>query len=139
MLRNLARTLASGDSPLRVVVVDTRGELSAGLSGRGLCVDSLSGYPHREGIEIASRSMGAEVIVCDEICGEDEARVIVEAGSGGVPLLASAHAFDLAGLFCRADMTKLHRAGAFLAYVGVDRHRQDPFFVTLWEEVVLPL
>ena len=133
-LRSLARALGSGDSPFRVAVVDTRGELSTGLSGRGLCVDILSGYPRREGIEIAARSMGAQVIVCDEICGEEEARVIVDAGSGGVPLIASAHAADLRSLLCRADMARLHRAGVFLWYVGVDRLRIPLFDVTARED-----
>ena len=126
-LRCLARTLSSGEKPMRVVIVDTRGELSAGLSGRGLCLDILSGYPRREGIEIAARSMGAEIVICDEICGEDEARIIMETGAGGVPLLASAHAADLEGLLSRSDMKCLHRAGVFCAYVRVDRHCTSPF------------
>lgn len=137
-LRCLARSLGSGEHPMRVVVIDTRGELAAGLSGRGLCVDVLAGYPRREGIEIAARSMGAEIIVCDEICGEDEARVIIETGSGGVPLLASAHAADLGGLLSRSDMMRLHRAGVFCAYVRVDRHAEHPFDAVTWRDAELP-
>lgn len=127
VLRCLARALGSGENPMRVVVVDTRGELEAGLSGRGLCVDILSGYPRRAGIEIAARSMGAEVIVCDEICGAEEARVIIETQGGGVPLVASAHASDMAGLLSRSDMALLHRAGTFGAYVRVDRQAASLF------------
>lgn len=133
-LRALARQLSSGERPLRVVVVDTRGELAYGLSGRGLCLDVLSRYPRREGIEIAARSLGAEIIVCDEICGEEDARVICEIQGGGVPLIASAHGADLGGLLCRADVRTLHRAGVFGAYVRVDRRLSEPFSIALREE-----
>ena len=43
VLRSLIRALGSGDSPVRVAVVDTRRELAPALSARGLCVDILSG------------------------------------------------------------------------------------------------
>lgn len=134
VLKSLARALASGEDPLRVVVVDTRGELAAGLAGRGLCVDILSGYPRRAGIDIAARSMGAQVIVCDEICGEDEARTIVTTQGGGVPLIASAHAADITGLLSRTDISMLHRAGTFGAYVRVDRRNEALFDITLHGE-----
>ena len=120
VLRCLARALGSGENPMRVVVVDTRGELEAGLSGRGLCVDILSGYPRRAGIEIAARSMGAEVIVCDEICGAEEARVIIETQGGGVPLVASAHASDMAGLLSRCCIA---RAPLALMFGWIDKPR----------------
>ncbi|MBR6530173.1 MAG: hypothetical protein IKT43_02015, partial [Clostridia bacterium] len=59
VLRSLIRALASGESPRRVAVVDTRRELGACLGSSHLCVDVLSGYPRRQGIEIAARCMDA--------------------------------------------------------------------------------
>lgn len=134
-LRSLVRALGSGASPLRVAVVDTRCELAPALAAKGLCVDVLSGYPRRQGIEIAARSMGAQIIVCDELCGIDEARTVLELQGGGVPLVATAHAADVAGLLSRSDMALLHGAGTFGAYVNVDWRREEIFRATLREEV----
>ena len=137
VLRSLARALGSGADPLRVVVVDTRGELSPSLLGRGLCVDVLVGYPRRTGIEIAARSMGAQVIICDEICGVEDARVMIETQGGGVALVASAHAADIEGLLSRSDISLLHSAGTFGAYVGLDRRSKELYRVILHHEAAV--
>ena len=134
-LRSLVRALGSGASPLRVAVVDTRCELAPALAAKGLCVDVLSGYPRRQGIEIAARSMGAQIIVCVELCGIDEARTVLELQGGGVPLVATAHAADVRGLLSRSDMALLHGAGTFGAYVNVDWRREEIFRAVLREEV----
>ncbi len=131
VLRNLARGLASGTSPRRVVVVDTRGELAFGLEGRGLCVDILSGYPRSEGIEIATRTMGAEIVICDEIGGERDAEAILRMQGGGAVLIASAHAADIGGLLSRKDVAPLHQTASFGAYVRVDRRASSLFDIVL--------
>lgn len=124
-------------APKRVVVVDTRGELGAYLSSPSLAVDVLSGYPRGLGIEIASRSLNAELIVCDELCSEQEAEAVIEAQNSGVPLLATAHAGSVRGLLRRSGFRRLHEAGVFATYVGISRqigqceYRYD---VTGWEE-----
>ena len=130
-LRALIRALGSGAHPRRVAVVDTRCELAPALSAKGLCVDILSGYPRRDGIEIAVRSMGAQVVVCDEICGEDDAKTILALQGGGVPLIATAHAARLSGLLARTDLALLHRAATFGAYVDVNWRRDEVFRTTL--------
>lgn len=136
-LRSIVRALASGETPLRVAVVDTRYELSPFLTSKELCVDLLSGYPRREGIEIAARSLGAQVIVCDEICGCEEAEAVIEIQSGGAAFIATAHASDLEGLLSRTDMALLHQAGTFGAYLRVDRHKETPYTVYPRESDVL--
>lgn len=131
-LREAIRELASGEKALRVVAVDTRGELEYSLDG-GLCVDILSRYPKREGIEIASRTLGAQVVVCDEI-GAGETEAICELHGGGVPLLASAHAASLSDLLSRRGIDSLHRAGVFGAYLELLRGQEPPFKCHLWED-----
>ncbi len=121
LLRSVTAALGSGESALRVAVVDSRGELGAFLVGEELCVDVLSGYPKAQGIEIAARSMNAQLIVCDEIGDEAEVRAIIAAQNCGVPLLASAHASSLEGLLRRTGIAALHRAAVFGAYVGIKR------------------
>lgn len=121
LLRSLISRLSSGDSPLRVCVVDTRGELS-GVSVEGYeCADMLIGYPKSQGIEIATRTMNAQLIACDEIGGEAEARSILEAQNCGIPLLATVHGRTLADIFGRSGIRALHSGGVFEHYVGITR------------------
>ena len=120
-LRNVALALSSGERVRHVVVVDSRDELCYSLGSPSLCLDLLRGYPMGYGIEIATRTLGAEVIVCDEIGGAEDAKSILAVQSGGVPLVASAHAKDLSDLMRRRSIAELHRAGVFCAYIGLCR------------------
>ena len=136
LLRGIAAHLAGGAHPLRVAVVDTRGELCALDEGEGLLLDLLSGYPRGRGIGIATRTMAAQVIVCDEIGDLAEAQEIVAAHTGGVPLIATAHASTVRELLSRPGMRLLHEARCFGAYVGVTRASgvyRYSFDVTDWE------
>lgn len=121
LLRAVVAKIAGGASPKRTAVIDTRGELGCFLP-EGLCVDMLSGYPRGQGIEIASRTLNPEVIVCDEIGGNrEEAEAILEAHNCGVPLLATAHAESTRELLSKSALSSLHRAGIFSYYVGISR------------------
>lgn len=136
LLRCIAAQMASGQAPLRVAVVDTRGELGFSLEASGLCVDILTGYPRGLGIEIATRTMNAQLIVCDEIGDMEEARAILSAQSCGVPLVASAHADSVIGLLRRSGLEPLHRARIFGSYVGIRRPvggGEFHYTVTEWE------
>ena len=121
LLRSVTAQMAGGEHPLRVSVVDTRGELCYGLSSPTLLVDLLSGYPRGLGISVAARTLSAELIVCDEIGDLEEAREIVQAHNCGVPLLASAHAAHVSELLARPGLRLLHEAKCFGAYVGLTR------------------
>jgi len=121
LLRSVISILADGDAPLRVSVIDTRGELSAKLP-EGLSVDLLSGYPKGDGIEIAARTLNPELIVCDEIGADmSEISAIKAAHNCGVPLLATAHADNVSALLRRTGISVLHEARIFGTYVGITR------------------
>lgn len=121
LLRAVATGMASGDHPLRVCLVDTRGELSFALRDSSLLLSILSGYPRGMGASIAARTLNAELIVCDEIGDLDEAKELLHAHTAGVPLLASAHARTLQELLSRPGIRMLHEAFCFGAYVGIQR------------------
>lgn len=121
LLRQVAAELSRGKDSVRVTVVDSRGELEYGLRLRYLCADVLSGYPKALGIEIALRTMGAQLIICDEIGNDDEVAAICSAANGGAALLASVHAADIEGLMAKQSIRELHKAGVFGAYVGISR------------------
>ncbi|MBQ3055994.1 MAG: hypothetical protein IJC95_00715, partial [Clostridia bacterium] len=102
----------------------------------GLLLDVLSGYPRGRGIGIATRTMAAEVIICDEVGDLGEAQEIVAAHTGGVPLIATAHAASVRELLSRPGMRLLHEARCFGAYVSVSRGAGSftySFDVTDWE------
>ena len=137
LLRIVCAKLSAGDEPWRIAVVDTREELCFSLEDPQLCVDMLTGYPRALGLEIAARTMNAQLAVCDEIGGVEEAKAIVAAQNCGVPLLATAHASDIRSLLRRTGIAMLHKAGIFGAYVGISRRAEEgdyEYTVTPYEE-----
>lgn len=123
-LRSLAYALASGDFPMRVSVIDTRGELSFAPQSLLKNTDSLSldlfiGYPKAEGIRISTFYMNPEVIICDEIGGGEEALAIVDAQNCGVPLIASVHGASLSSVMLKEGIAALHKACVFGSYISL--------------------
>ena len=139
LLRGVAVGLAGGDGapPLRTVVVDTRGELGFETQGRGLCLDVLRGYPRARGVEIATRTLSAQVILCDEIGDTEEALSLISTHHGGVPLVATAHGGTVGEIIRRTGLRLLHEARLFGAYVGIRRDGYGDFTyrVTPWERI----
>lgn len=136
LLRDLADSLASGRNAIRVAVVDCRGELCGASSG-GM-IDVLEGYSKAQGIEIATRTLAPEVVICDEIGDYEEADSILAVQSSGVPLIASTHGDDLRALLARPAIRLLERAGVFGAYVGIARKNGCySYTVTFAEELQL--
>ena len=135
LLRGVAAELAGGTPPLRTVVIDTRGELAFDADGTSLCLDVLSGYPRPLGVEIAARTLNAQVMICDEIGDLDEAAALSSAQNCGVPLVATAHASSVGELLRRSGLRLLHCAGVFGAYVGIRRNGCGGFLyeITDWE------
>lgn len=138
LLRALAANLSAGQSPLRTALVDSRRELDDGGFDEACCLNVLSGYPKGLGIEIAVRTMNAQLVVCDEIGNADEARGVLSAASCGVPVIASAHAATPSDLLCRPGIRELHTAAVFGVYVGIGRRAGESDYryeITPWEEV----
>ena len=139
LIRSVTAKLAGGAGPLRVAVVDTRGEIACKLP-RGLMVDILSGYPKGEGIEIAARTLSPNVIVVDEIGSSDgEINAILSAHNCGVPLIATAHAKSCDELLRRSGIRRLYDAAIFQNYVGIKRKagKDYDYTVTKREDAVL--
>ena len=135
LLRSIVKRVASGRDCMRVCVVDTRGELAMCEGALGNS-DVLLGYPKGEGIEIATRCMSPQLIVCDEIGSDAEAAAIESATNCGVPILAAAHGDSIGSLLRRSGIFRLHRAAVFSYYVGLDRGREGlNFKITSAEEI----
>ncbi len=107
LLRSVAYTLSTQPHQKRVCIIDTNHELSVPTkNGTSFC-ETLLGYPKAHGINVATRYMNPEYIVCDEIGGMDEAIQITDAQHCGVPLIASAHADSFSSLLMRKNIAFL--------------------------------
>ena len=137
LLRAIAKDVASPRYGQHTVIVDTRGELNVGLNDATLNLDVMSGYPREVGIEIAVRTLGAQVIVCDEIGSMADARATLGAAHCGVPLIASTHAATLHELLERPAIKLLHRAHVFGKYIGLSRRLANglEYDVTDWQDI----
>lgn len=120
VLRDLARKLSTGihGRLFRVAVIDERGEIAATYQGQpqndlGPCCDVLDGYPKGEGIMQAVRCLSPDVVICDEIGGEEDAKAVELSLNAGVTVIASAHAGSLPELMARPQTAKLMATGAF--------------------------
>ena len=101
-----------------VVMVDERCELGELVSSA--YVDVLSGYVRREGIEIAIRALCAEVVVVDELMGE-EIEELKYAMMSGVPVIATTHAATEDEARKKPGISELISLGVFKAVVGISR------------------
>ena len=118
-LRHLARSIGRAPNARQVCIVDERFEFCEDdfLDSE---VDILKGYKRRAGLEIATRTMSPEVVIIDEI-GGDDASGISEVVRCGIPLIASAHAGSYDELMSKPSLEPLLRCGAFETFVGICR------------------
>jgi len=98
MLRDLARQCSNFG--LNVSVVDCRGEIAACYRGvaqndLGANVDVLDGAPKAAGMMMLLRSMSPQVLVTDEIGGDDDIFAVSQGMSGGVAVIASVHGAEV--------------------------------------------
>jgi stage III sporulation protein AA len=101
------------------------------LGGKDLHLDVLAGYPRDLGIEIAVRSLAAEVVLCDEIGSVSDAEAILAAANCGVPIVATAHARTVKEILLRPPLRRLHDARIFSAYAGLSRTGASDLRVSL--------
>ena len=119
-IRSLARLIGSGKRPYRVVVADERSEFDEGAY-RSAHVDVLKGYKRSLGIEIAIRTMSAEVLIVDEISSPEDARALLLAIGAGVDVIATAHGRRVSEISKRPHMRELIEAGLFSSFCSLKR------------------
>lgn len=126
LLRDLIRTLSKGERrpPLRLGVVDPRGELGAPADGipqmdLGSRTDVLEGAPKAQGIMMLLRSMNPQALAVDEITAPQDVRAMLEAAGCGAALLATAHGGGREDLRRRPLYRELLDAGIFSRLVTI--------------------
>lgn len=119
LLRELSLLLSKGSPPKRVALIDSRYELCDSAVMKEENIDVYSGYPKAKAVELATRTMSPQYIICDEI-GREEAESILSVQSGGVPLIVGAHASSAERLINSGAFERLHKAGIFDLYVKIN-------------------
>lgn len=121
LLRDLVRCLSDGTAgtpPLRVSLIDERGEVAVMYRGEpqmdvGSHTDILDACPKAQGIPIVLRVMNPQVIAVDEITARADLRSAAMAAGCGVGLLATIHAADVPEMLQRPLYRELLAEGVF--------------------------
>ncbi len=115
IIRDLCRILGR---KYRTSVIDERGEIGAAWQGAtqndiGCFTDVFDGYPKADGIMTAVRVMSPEVIVCDEIGGEQDCSALLSTANMGVKIIASVHGSSIEDIRKRKYLSEVLDNGLF--------------------------
>lgn len=107
-LRDFSRLLSSGFAGKyrKVTIVDERREIASGFDV-GVNTDVLTGYEKAKGIEIATRTLSPDIIVCDEIGNISELEAIKYGFSTGISFAVSVHIKDKTQLLTNHIVSRL--------------------------------
>ena len=119
-IRSLARLIGMGEDMKRVVVADERCEFDAS-DYTNASVDILSGYRRALGVDIAIRTMSAEVLIVDEISSAEDARAMLASLGAGTTVIATVHASCLDDALLRPYVRELVEGGLFGSVCTVRR------------------
>ena len=91
------------------------------MQSENISSDIFISYPKGLAIEIATKSMTPEIIICDEISSQSEANSVLMASNCGVKLIASTHANSFDEL-CEKEILKgLFSHNVFDLALGITR------------------
>ncbi|MBE6719888.1 MAG: hypothetical protein E7571_04410 [Ruminococcaceae bacterium] len=119
LLRDMAYQLSSGfnDRYKKVAVIDERNEIAGkfgdGFMSVGFNTDVLSSFPKAEGIELATRTLSPDMIICDEVSKESEVTAVSQAFSSGVSFALSVHIGSVEDLYKKRIIRQLIKTGEF--------------------------
>ena len=117
-IRALAAMAGDVNVGKRVVVVDERCEFDSSAY-RNFTVDILRGYKRAHGIEIAIRTMAADIVIADEIGNDEDSEALMLATGAGVSVLATAHGDDIGALYKKKAISRLIDAHIFASYAVI--------------------
>lgn len=121
ILRELIYLISSNQIPIRHTVIDSREEITPFMEKHLISSDVFISYPKGLAIEIATKSMSPELIICDEISSFQEASAILNASNCGVNLIASTHASSFEELCSKEILKGLFSHGVFDYALGIKR------------------
>lgn len=121
-IRTLAAMAGSAKWSKRVVVVDERCEFDPNEYS-DCTVDILRGYKRAVGIEIAVRTMSAEILVVDEIGNDADSDALMLAIGAGVPVVATAHGDNISKVLLKPSIKRLIEGGLFESYAVIRKEK----------------
>lgn len=133
VLRDLAYQLSNGFNHRyrKVAIIDERNEICAKNNidfalNVGINTDVLTGFTKSKGIEIATRTLSPEIIVCDEISTIEEVDSILYAFASGVSFALSVHIGNKDDIYRKPVIRKLIDSGEFSYIVLLDEYTYKP-------------
>lgn len=133
LLRDMVRCMKGK----KVVVVDSRGEIAAcsnGLPQYDLGnADVLDGWEKADGMMAAIRTMGPDVVVCDEIGDPADSAAVEACLNAGVSVVATAHAGSPDELCRRPHILHMVRMGAFDQIVFLEGKKHPCRIRSIWK------
>lgn len=121
ILRELIYLISQNEIPIRHAIIDTRDEITPFMSKDLMLSDIFISYPKGLGIEIATKSMTPELIICDEISSKEEASSVLMSSNSGVRLIASTHANSFKELCSKEILKELFSHNVFDYALGIFR------------------
>ena len=122
-LRSAAYLLATGSKPYRVGIADERCEL---FLPAGLC-DRITGCPKWKAVELLTRTMSPEYLICDELGAGEEAPLLA-AQNTGVKLIASVHGSSVEEAARRPCVKALLEGGVFSLFAVLKQNFRVEIF-----------
>lgn len=129
ILRDFLEKLSKFTS-IRHAVIDSREEITPFID-EIITSDVFIGYPKGLAIELATKSMTPQIIICDEITSIKEAEAINLSVSSGVNLIATTHAGSFEELKRRDVISPLLKNMVFDYALGIKRNSHNKFVYEL--------
>ncbi len=133
-LRDFVYQLSERNLAFNVLVIDERGELDMGEQNcLGNFSDIISYSSKKIGFENGIRSLSPDIIVTDELAGED-VNFVKNAVNSGISVLASVHSSSIDELLKKNDFTKILQEKVFQRYVVLSNRNGPGSFEGVYNE-----
>jgi len=139
LLRDLCLQMSNGLKPINILLVDERYEIAAVKDGVacidvGICTDIISGSSKTFAFENGIRSLKPDVIVVDELAGQDDVVGVKNAISSGVSVVASIHSSSIENLWKKTDSKILLESKLFDRYILLSDSRDPGKIAGIFDE-----
>ena len=121
ILRDLILKIEDIFPKIRYSIIDTKEEITSGIDAL-ITGDIFLSYPKGLAIELATKGMTPQYILCDEISSYDEAISIQKALNCGVKIVATTHAGSKKELLSKEILKGLFNNNVFDYALGVYRN-----------------
>jgi stage III sporulation protein AA len=132
LLRDIARGLGTSNKIYNILLVDERCELAATVNGRpsldvGLFTDVISGGTKQYAFTQGIRALKPDVIITDELVGDQDYEACKNAVKSGISVIASVHAQNQLDMCRNQKIKELLEDGIFKRIVVLSQDSQSRY------------